>query len=261
MGNLAGGRRREKGHRAVIPLAGWSETRRRECVPLARWPERRWCTFERAYGARKLAAPLRATFREAIGNVVVLYEKALALPKEPSAEEFHDARLKLAAAAEQVAAVGGCLSFLRTPETLLMRSLVRMSIGEGTIVSAGGEVIRPPLGPESLRDLATMLKSGAWRYRPGRRGNFALMEFVSRLDRLSEALCGKRLTLTVRRNTSSSDSIHAAYSGTFLEVVQLLQSALPRGAGSIAECSTSTLAARLRQARDASRRSEVTPIP
>src|SRR5262252_5484835 len=142
--------------RKVASLAEEVKRRRLAVVPPSRWSERRWWTFERAYGARKLAAPLRETFREAIGHVVVLYEQALAMPQGPTAKEFHDARLKLAVAAEHVAAVGGCLSFLRTPETLLMRSLVRLSIGEGTLVSPDGEVIRPPLAPGTLRDLATI---------------------------------------------------------------------------------------------------------
>lgn len=177
-----------------------------------------------------------------LGYAVALYEQALAMPKEPSAKEFHDARLKLAAAAEQVAAVEGCLSFRRTPETLLMRSLVRMCVGEGTIVSGGGEVIHLPLGPETLRDLATMLKSGAWRYRSGPRGDFALMEFVSRLDRLAVAVSGAPLTFSVYPNLSGSD-VGTTYGGTLLQVVQLLQPALPRVAGSVAELSPSALGA------------------
>src|SRR5262245_9680467 len=166
----------------VASLAEEVKRRRQAVVPLSRWSERRGCTFERAYGARKLAAPLREAFRAAIGNVVVLYEKALTTPKEPSAKEFRDARMKLAEVAEKAAAIGAEIGFSRT--TALMRALVRLSVGEGTIVRAGGDVSRPPLGPETLRDLATMLKSRAWRYRPGPKGDFALMEFVSRLDRL-----------------------------------------------------------------------------
>jgi hypothetical protein len=53
----------------------------------------------------------------------------------------------------------------------------------------------------------------------------------------------------------------ATYGGTLLEVVQLLQPALPRVAGSIAECSTATLAARLQAARTARRRPGVALIP
>src|SRR5262245_39526598 len=186
----------------VASLAEEVKRRRQAVVPLACWSERRWCTFERAYGARKLAAPLRETFREAIGNVVVLYEKALAMPKEPSAEECRDARMELAEVAEEMAAVGLEGRFFRSTETGLMRALVRMCVGEITLVGAGGEVIRPLLGPETLRDLATMLKSGAWRYRPGRRVDFALMEFVSRLDRLSEAVCGVPLRRSVYEGMS-----------------------------------------------------------
>src|SRR5262249_27709622 len=109
----------------------------------------------------------------------------------------------------------------------------------------------------TLRDLATMLKSSAWRYRPGRRGDFALMEFVSRLDRLAAA-CGVRLTRSVREGRVTR---RATYSGSLLEVVQLLQPALPRVAGSIAEDSKPKLAARLGAARTAYHRPEVAPIP
>lgn len=242
----------------LASLAEEVKRRRQAVVPLALWSERRWCTFERAYGARKLAAPLRETFRAAIGNVVVLYEKALAMPKEPSAEEFRDARMKLAEVVEGMAAVGFEGRLLRTTETALERALVRMTIGEITLVGDGGEVIHPLLGPETLKDLATMLKSKAWRYRPGRQGDFALMEFVSRLDRLSEAVCGVPLTLSVYENKFADP---ATYGGTLLHVVQLLQPALPRVAGSIAEDSESTLRARLQRARDARRRPEVAPIP
>jgi len=244
----------------LASLAEEVKRRRQAVVPLALWSERRWCTFERAYGARKLAAPLRETFRAAIGNVVVLYEKALAMPKEPSAEEFRDARMKLAEVVEGMAAVGFEGRLLRTTETALERALVRMTIGEITLVGDGGEVIHPLLGPETLKDLATMLKSKAWRYRPGRQGDFALMEFVSRLDRLAAA-CGTWLTLSVRRNESASDARVTSGGGSLLAVVQLLQPALPRVAGSIAEDSESTLRARLQRARDARRRPEVAPIP
>ena len=189
--------------------------------------------------------------------MVVLYEKALAMPKEPSGEEFRDARTKLAEVAEKAAALGLEVGFPHTTETALMRALVRICLSEITLGSAGGEVIRPPLGPETLRDLATMLKSGEWRYRPGRRGDFALMEFVARLDRLAAA-CGVRLTRSVYEGKSSD---RATYGGTLLEVVQLLQPALPRVAGSIAEDSKPKLAARLRAARTAYHRPEVTPIP
>lgn len=88
MGKLAGGRRREKGRRAVVPLADWSETRRRKCVPLARWPERWWGDLLRALGApRKLDAPRREAVRGAIRRVVALYEQALRMP-EPSDRRF-----------------------------------------------------------------------------------------------------------------------------------------------------------------------------
>jgi hypothetical protein len=246
--------------RKVASLAEEVKRRRLAAVPLSRWPEQRWLTFERAYGARKLAAPLREKFREAIGHVVVLYGKALALPKEPSAEEFRDARMKLAELVEGMAAVGFEGRLLRTKENALERLLVGMCIGEITLVGDGGEVIRPLLGPETLRDLATMLKSRAWRYRPGQRGDFALMEFVARLDALAAA-CGTWLTLSVRRNEFASDARVTSGGGSLLGVVQLLQPALPRVAGSIAEDGESTLRARLRRARDARRRPEVAPIP
>jgi hypothetical protein len=239
-------------------VASLADAVKRRVVPLARWSERRWGKLERAYGARKLAAPQRATFRAVIGRVVVLYEQALAMPKEPSGKELRDARTQLAAVAENVAAFGFGLVEIPGMTEPLGLALVRICLGEITLVGAGGEVLRPPLLPGTLRDLATMLRSRAWRYRPGGRGDFALMEFVSRLDRLSVAVCGVKLTLSVHEGHSAD---RATYGGSLLEVVQLLQPALPRGAGSIAEDSESKLGPRLRRARDAYRRPQVTPIP
>jgi hypothetical protein len=66
------------------------------------------------------------------------------------------------------------------------------------------------------------------------------------------------LALSVYEDTYGD---RATYGGTLLEVVQLLQPALPRVAGSIAECSTATLAARLQAARTARRRPGVALIP
>ena len=242
--------------RTVSSLADEVKRRRLAVVPLSRWSERRWRPLARAFGIRKATPP--STWREALGYAVALYEQALAMPKEPSGKEFRDARMQLAAGAENVAAFGfGLVEIPRMTEPLGL-ALVRICLGEITLVGAGGAVLRPPLGPGTLRDLATMLRSGAWRYRPGRRGDFALMEFVSRLDRLSVASCGVKLTLSVYEGHSAH---RATYGGSLLAVVQLLQPALPRVAGSIAECSTSTLAARLQRARDAYRRPQVTPIP
>jgi hypothetical protein len=249
--------------RKVASLAEEVKRRRLAVVPLSRWSERRWCEFERAYGARKLAAPLRETFREAIGNLVVLYEKALAMPEEPSAEEMHDAAKKLRKVAQQVVAVGGELRFPRTRETLCMCMLVE--IFRGHLIAIAGAIVgvdlsRQPLwlGPEALKNLAMDLAPGAWRYRPGPRGDFALMEFVSRLQRLSVGVSGKRLTFSVHGSKARGG---VTYGGGLLEVVQLLQPALPRVAGSIAECSTSTLGSRLKTANLAYRRPEVATIP
>src|SRR5262249_31953806 len=84
--------------RKVASLAEEVKRRRRAVVPLSHWSEGRGGTVQRAYGVWKLAAPLRETVREAIGDVGGLYRQARPKPKEPSGEEFRDARTKLAEA-------------------------------------------------------------------------------------------------------------------------------------------------------------------
>jgi hypothetical protein len=190
--------------------------------------------------------------------VVVLYERALGGGPEPSAGEIHDALKKLKAVAGQAAALGLQLGFPRTKQTRLLRALVEIVLSDVLAIVGVDDLTRRPLEPEALALLVKRLAPGAWRFRPGPTGDFALIEFVSRLDRLSVALCGVPLALSVYEDTYGD---RATYGGTLLEVVQLLQPALPRVAGSIAECSTATLAARLQAARTARRRPGVALIP
>lgn len=105
-----------------------------------------------------------------------------------------------------------------------------------------------------------MLRSGAWRYRPGPRGNFALMEFVAQLNRLATAVSGVELTFSVYPDPSGSGQVGTTYGGTLFHVMQLLQPALPRMAGSIAELSPSAIGARLRAIHAARSRPGAAPI-
>jgi hypothetical protein len=268
VGNLAGGRRREKGRRAVIPLAGWSETRRRECVPLARWPERWWGVLLRALGApRKLDAPGREAVRGAIRRVVELYERALRMP-EPSDEEIRDGIERLRDMAGKVAADGCQLGFPRTPKTRLMRTLVEIFGHDMPVLVEESEeslsfhdlLTRRPLEPAQLAFLVERLAPGAWRFRSGPRGHegtWALAALVSRLHELAVRVSGKRLTFSVYEGNAGE---RTTYGGSLLAVVQILQPALPRVAGSIADCNTATLVARLKAVHEGSRRRQVAPI-
>jgi hypothetical protein len=230
-------------------------TTRRRVVPLETWPERRWRRLEREFGVTKPDA----TVREALRNVVTLYERALGT--ELSNKEIRDGVRRLVAVAGMAAADGLQLGFPPTKQAALLRALVEIFLGDVLAIVGIDDLTRQLLEPELLALLVKRLARGAWCFRSGAPMDFALMEFVSRLDRLSAAVCGVPLTLSVYPNLSAADAVSVRYEGTLLEVVKLVQPALPRVAGSIAECSTSTLGARLQAARTARRQPHVPPIP
>jgi hypothetical protein len=242
-----------------VPLAGWSEKRRRAVVPLDRWPERQRRKFERAFGLRKPTVRQREVLRNVVALYVALYEKALILPDE-STEELRGAMTELREMAGKAAAHGLRLGFSDTQQTITMRALVWFFLGDVLAVVGVDDLRRQSLEPELLALLVKRMAPGAWSFRTGPRIDWALMEFVARLDRLAEALCGVPLTFSVYQNESGSDD-SAWYGGTLLEVVQLLQPALPRVAGSIAEESERELGARLHGARDAYHRAREASIP
>lgn len=170
----------------------------------------------------------------------------------------------------KAAAYGLQLGFPGTPETALMRALVEINFEDIPIIVEESEVslsfhdllTRRPLEPAQLALLAERLAPGAWRFRSGPRGHggtWALTLFVSQLSRLAEVVSGEPLTFSVYERKPGAKP-GATYGGSLLPVVQILQPALPRVAGSIAECTTATLAARLNAVHVGSRRRKVAPI-
>jgi hypothetical protein len=112
----------------------------------------------------------------------------------------------------------------------------------------GGDLV---LEPDELAQLAKRAEwfSVHYRQQSGQRPDVALIEFVRHLCMSIEKRLGpKSASITVYPNLSKS-SVRAWYGGRLLTVVQRLQPALPRTAGSIAECSESELRARLDRAR------------
>ena len=214
--------------------------------PLERWSEWDWHRLEQDWGIRKRDTALREEIREAVHVYSVLIRD----PSRGSAKEMRPEAAKLALAAQywadhvsrvelseigrSIGRVGALLVFL-VPEIVAGRM-------------TGGDLV---LEPDELALLARRAQWFAVHYRQhgGQRRDVALIEFDRRLCMSIEKRCGPKSTAAwAHANLSASDD-RTEYGGGFLKKVQRLQPALPRTAGSIAECSESELVARLTRAR------------
>jgi hypothetical protein len=232
---------------ARVPARRGREKSQPPLKPLERWSEWDWHRLEQDCGIRKRDAVLREEIREAVHLYSVLIRDA----PRVSAEEMRAEAAKLARAVQYVAdhvsdvvfsEIGRMIGCLGALLVLLVPEVVA---GRMT----GGDLV---LEPDELALLAERARWFAVHYRQGggQRPDVALIEFVRRLRMSIEKRCGpKSATLSVRPNLSASDSVRVWYSGRLLKVVQRLQPALPRTAGSIAECSESQLEPRLDRAR------------
>jgi hypothetical protein len=223
-------------------------------VPLKRWPERRWRPVEGVVGVAERDAAVREEVREQIRQVLARYAANPALtdevfvdhtdPEPLTAERERDTALDLATLAELAVKHGVQLVVPPGKDGRLVAAFVRHSL---RILNPS----RRPLGPKQLRVLAVRWRRYAARRRdrPGRPVNIAEAELVGRLAAIIERHCG-RGTAVCRWKENPSDDVPGAgwYVGRLYELVRLLQPAMPRIPGSMAECSPVALGMRIRRA-------------
>jgi hypothetical protein len=213
--------------------------------PLERWSEWDWHRLEQDYGIRKRDAVLREEIREAVHLYSVLIRDA----PRVSAKEMRDEAAKLAQAVQYMAdhvspvvlsEIGRMIGHVGALLVLLVPEVVA---GRMT----GGDLV---LEPPAAALLAERAQWFAVHYRQGggQRPDAALIELVRRLKMSIEKRCGPKSATAWRHADLSESDARTVSGGRLLTVVRRLQPALPRTAGSIAECSEAQVVARLDRA-------------